>query len=190
MAKISPVFVTGAKAVVKVYEKTLAFCSDVSYNVNVQHIPVESLGIFEIISNEPVSYTVDGTFSVIRYASNVDQVQDFTTAYGDVLSAANSASQIGNDTNSLKQHIDPAEILSSVTFDMEIMEKAAGVDGATRGTFFKLHSCRITRRSSSLNKRGLLVDNYAFVGIRAEDAPSSSGISDETEQTGTTPSGD
>lgn len=166
MAGITPSFITGAKAIVKVYGKALAFCSDVSYNINVQHVPVEALGIFEIISNEPVSYTVDGTFSVIRYASNENQLQVFATALDEDNLNVNTASGIDDGSgNSLKQHINPQEIIQSTTFDLDVTEKSsAGGDG-----FFTVRDCRITRRGSTLNKRGLLVDNYAFVGILAQD---------------------
>lgn len=179
MAGIKPTFITGAKAIVRVYGKALAFCSDVSYNVNVQHIPVEALGIFEIISNEPVSYNVDGTFSVIRYAKvegQVNPLQNFANALNEGDIPSNTASGIVDESgNSLKQHIDPAQIINSTTFDMEVMEKN-GTDGGTEvdnQTFFKITDCRITRRGSSLNKRGLLVDNYAFVGILASDLSTS-----------------
>ena len=173
MAGIAPSFITGAKAVVKVYGKALAFCSDVSYNVNVQHVPVEALGIFEIISNEPVAYTVDGTFSVIRYASGEGQLQKFATALNEGDLPVNTASGIQNtDGKSVKDHIDPQQILTSQTFDLEVDEKTSNGgnnDDPVTNSFFKISDCRITRRGSTLNKRGLLVDNYAFVGILAQD---------------------
>ena len=82
MAGITPSFVTGAKAIVKIYDKTVAFCSDVSYNVSVEHVPIESLGIFEIISHEPVAYTVNGSFSVVRYAGTDANLKNFAAAQG------------------------------------------------------------------------------------------------------------
>lgn len=170
MAGISPTFVTGAKAIVKIYGKALAFCSDVSYSVNVQHVPIEALGIFEIISHEPVAYTVEGSFSVVRYARKSDNLEVFANAVAGDVTAANTASSMKDDEGrSLKHHIDPSNILASVTFDMEVVEKDSGNNANTPRSFFKIEDCRITRRSSSLNKRGVLIDNYAFVGRLAQD---------------------
>lgn len=172
MAGISPSFVTGAKAIVKIYDTALAFCSDVSYSVNVQHVPIEALGIFEIISHEPVAYTVEGSFSVVRYARNSGNLQAFADAVAGDVPEANTASSMANDQGqSLKNHIDPRQILNSVTFDLEVVEKGSSAEGAPNNpkSFFKLTECRITRRNSSLNKRGVLVDNYAFVGRFAQD---------------------
>ena len=172
MAGIAPSFITGAKAIVKIYDTALAFCSDVSYSVNVQHVPIEALGIFEIISHEPVAYTVEGSFSVVRYARNSSQLQQFADAVAGDVSEANTASSMANDNDqSLKNHIDPRNILNSVTFDLEVVEKGTSVEGAVNSakSFFKITECRITRRNSSLNKRGVLIDNYAFVGRFAQD---------------------
>jgi hypothetical protein len=177
MADIKPSFVTGAKAVVKIRNVAVAFCNEVNYNVNVEHVPIEALGIFEIISHEPVAYTVSGSFSVVRYASDsANQLQAYRDALGAAAggTTANTASGIG-----INSHINPSEMLSSTTFDMQIIEK-----GTTAGSsFFSLTDCRITSRSSSLNKRGVLIDNYQFVAVRAADgAASNTGPSLSPEQ--------
>lgn len=170
MAGITPSFVTGAKAIVKIYDKTVAFCSDVSYNVSVEHVPIESLGIFEIISHEPVAYTVNGSFSVVRYAGTDANLQNFAAAQGaQELANANGASNIGDGTNSIKQHVDPRQILASTTFDLEVLQKQIAGNANAPAGFFRLADCRITNRASSLNKRGVLIDNYQFVGRLAED---------------------
>ena len=82
---------------------------------------------------------------------------------------ANGASNIGDGTNSIKQHVDPRQILASTTFDLEVLQKQTADTANKLKGFFKLLDCRITNRSSSLNKRGVLIDNYQFVGRFAED---------------------
>jgi hypothetical protein len=159
---------TGAKAIVKIADEVVAFCSDVSYSVNVQHIPVEALGIFEIISNEPVAYTVEGTFSVVRYSSGGNpqtQLNNFATSLATDSIRTNNAADIDLSEGTLQDHINPAKILSSSTFKLEVVDKSN-----TSSNMFILENCRITRRSSSLNKRNVLVDNYAFVAVLAQDS--------------------
>ena len=161
MANMKAGFVAGANARIKMFNETMAYCSDVSYNVTVQTIPVESMGKYEVHSNEPVAYTVDGTFSVIRYTgrakeSGIANVQ--ATAEG------NDPSEVGDSSDiNMAQHLDPGALLDSETFDLEIYEKSA-TGGTDRGVY-KVQDCRLTRRGMSLNKRGVMVDNYAFVGI-------------------------
>ena len=166
MAQLKPGFIAGANAKVKMFNKTVAYCQDVSYNVSVQTIPIESIGKYEVHSNEPVSYNVDGTFSIIRYTKNATKA-----ASGGVIKDAadgkNNAPESLEDggNGNAGQHLDPAQLLASQTFDLEIYEKRA--DGET--ALYRVLDCRIVRRSMSLNKRGVVTDGYAYVGILATD---------------------
>lgn len=166
MAKMKPGFITGANAKIKMFNKTIAYCADVAYNVTVQTIPIESMGKYEVHSNEPVAYTVDGSFSIIRYTKNATKA----SAGGIIKDAAdgknNAPESIEDGANgNAGQHLDPAQLLNSQTFDLEIHEKRADSDTAV----YRVMDCRIVRRGMSLNKRGAVVDNYAFVGILATD---------------------
>jgi hypothetical protein len=167
MAQQKPGFITGANAKIKAFNKTLAFCSDVAYNVTVQTIPIESMGKYEVHSNEPVGYTVDGSFSIIRYTKNAT---DSTKGgeIGDAASGKSNAPENITDSGAgnMQEHIDPARLLQSQTFDLEIHEKRAG---GSDTEVITVADCRLTRRGMSLNKRGVMVDNYAFVGILATD---------------------
>jgi hypothetical protein len=71
MSGIRPFFITGANAKVKVNDKTLAFCTDLSYSVQVITQTPKILGMYEGSSVEPLGYSVSGSFSVIRYAKDV-----------------------------------------------------------------------------------------------------------------------
>jgi hypothetical protein len=162
MAQVKSGFITGANAKIKAFNKTMAYCSDVSYNVIVQTIPVESMGKYEVHSNEPVAYSVDGTFSIIRYTKNAH-----TSGIKDVADTTGNAPQEVLDTGGgdMGQHIDPAQLLASQTFDLEIYEKRDSGETAV----YRVQDCRLTRRGMTLNKRGVMVDNYAFVGVLATD---------------------
>lgn len=166
MAGMKPGFITGANAKIKMFGKTIAYCADVAYNVTVQTIPIESMGKYEVHSNEPVAYSVDGSFSIIRYTKRASDA-----AQGGVIAdvaggKGNSPAEIADTTGGkASDHLNPAKLLASETFDLEIHEKGAGADVSVT----KVIDCRLTRRGMSLNKRGVMVDNYAFVGILHQD---------------------
>ena len=71
MAGIVPSFITGANAKLKIGNLTLAFATDLSYQITTNSIPVRAMGMIEVAAYEPVSYTVSGTFSVVRYTRAV-----------------------------------------------------------------------------------------------------------------------
>lgn len=145
----------------------MAYASDVGYNITIQTIPIETMGKYEVHTNEPVSYTVEGSFSVVRY-SNVSAATALLTDQDEGGNAPGS--NIGGSSLSLGTapgaHLNPAKLLSSSTFDIEIMEKGTG---SIETPVFKISDCRINARSASLNKRGVLVDSFRFVAILAGD---------------------
>lgn len=173
---MKPGFITGANAKIKAFDETMAYCSDVSYNVTVQTIPVESMGKYEVHSNEPVGYTVDGTFSVIRYTKRAKDSK-IAKVNG---SAGNAPSEIGDGSANMAEHMDPRAMLQSETFDLEIYEKGPGITDEQE--VFRVQDCRLTRRGMTLNKRGVMVDNYAYVGIVAYDTDDSYNVGPSGDQ--------
>jgi hypothetical protein len=174
MAGINAGFVTGARAKIKIGGATMAFAADVSYNITVQTIPIETMGKYEVHTNEPVSYSVDGSFSIVRYTKNSANTSAIAGQNDSVTNklGTGAGNNDTSNTGALSQgtapgnHLDPSRILTSASFDLEILEKGKGT---LEGSVFKINDCRITRRGSSLNKRGVLVDNYAFVAVLAGD---------------------
>ena len=167
-------FITGANAMIKLGGVTLAYCTDVGYNVTIQTIPVEAMGRYEVYSNEPVSYTVDGTLSVIRYTKRAQENGIDNAAQGGNGSPAVQTA-LTDPTQSLQNHSTPGLMLESSTFDVEVHEKIAENGTGSPSDAVKVVSikdCRLTRRGMTLNKRGLYVDQYAFVGLLVADAES------------------
>lgn len=169
MASKRPGFITGANAKIKSNSKTIAYCTDVSYNITVQTIPIEVFGRYEPVSNEPVGYACEGTFNVIRYTKRAQANNNDLAASGKGNQPANVEA---TSTSTHKDMLNPAEILGSETFDLDIyeMDQAAGAAGASESHVFRVKDCRLTRRGATLTKRGVLVDSYAFVGIIASDS--------------------
>ena len=172
MAGKTPAFVTGATAKIKVGNVTLAYAQDVSYNVTVTTIPIETMGRYEVVSNEPVAYFVDGTLSVIRYTKEASNMEG-ASAEGNGVGKWNLNGGNGEGAKGFN----PGNMLASETWDLEVFQKTDGADAAV----IKLRDCRFTRKGGGINKRGVLVEQFAFNAILAQDdsfAASNSGDQD------------
>lgn len=173
MSGKKPSFITGANAKIKVGGKTFAYASDVSYQVTVDTVPIETMGRYEAVSNEPVNYSVAGELSVVRYTAIAKtNGMPGTNATGNGLGAVNFTTG-GNGA----EHINPGNLLVSQTWDLSVYQKtqaAATAGGATAVTtdaaeFITIKDCRFNRKSAAINKRGILVDRLSFVGLLADD---------------------
>lgn len=184
MAAVKPGFITGANARIKLGGKTLAYCTDLNFTVDVATIPIEVIGTYEVKSYEPVAYAVNGSFAVVRYTA-----KDSTKV--NASAAGNAADKIGGGAgagSTVGSHLNPGQILTSSTFDMEIQQATGqatnGLDSAADLTStFKIQDCRIVRRGSSVNKRGVMVDSYQFVGVLAGDVDVAAGNEAKTSGT-------
>jgi hypothetical protein len=173
MSGKKPSFITGANAKIKVGGKTFAYASDVSYSVTVDTIPIETMGRYEAVTNEPVNYTVNGELSVVRYTAIAkSNNMPGASAGGNGLGKVDFTTG-GNGAD----HINPGNLLLSQTWDLAVYQKAqtaATTGGATAATtevaeFLTIKDCRFTRKSAGLTKRGIMVDRLSFVGIMADD---------------------
>ena len=166
MAGIKPSFITGANAKIKAGDITIAYAQDVAYNTTVTTIPIETMGRYEVVTNEPVAYFVDGTLSVIRY-TNVAAGLAGTAAQGNGVGNWKFATPAGSDGG---QHFNPAALLASQTWDLEIFQKSDDGSGGILSTrTVKVKDCRFTRKGGSITKRGVLVEQFAFNAILADD---------------------
>ena len=157
-------FVTGANAKIMIDNTTIAYATNVGYDISVQTVPIEGIGRYEVWSNEPVSYSCSGSLSVIRYTKRAS-----ASGISKVDQDGNTVEQVATgDSGNMAQHMDPSSLLLSETFDLKIFEKTS--DAATEYRVVEIKDCRLTRRSGNLDKRGVLMDQYTFVGILAGDA--------------------
>lgn len=139
MAGLAPFFLTGANAKIKVNGVTLAFCTDVSYTVTVNHTTPQVLGMYEGSSVEPLSYRVTGSFSIIKYTA--DATSDIPGRDPDGVSdRGNGVGSFTKETNPLKkfvkgfdikngadartdQSLNPRELAKASSFTFEIFQK-------------------------------------------------------------------
>lgn len=164
MAGKKPSFVTGANAKIKAGNLTIAYAQDVSYNVTTTTIPIETMGRYEVVSNEPVAYFVEGSMSVIRYTKVAAQLG--------MSGVAQNGNGVGNwnfgTGGKASEHFNPGEMLLSQTWDLEIFQKYDNNGAVETELVEKVRDCRMTRKGGGINKRGVLVENFAFNGILAD----------------------
>lgn len=134
-----PFFITGANAKIKLNNKTLAFCTDVSYTIDILHQTPKILGMFEGSSVEPLGYSVSGTFTVVRYAKDAaaaigskpngtagndagNGVGNWGGAWGGTIGDFLARNGVGNDGRA-NEALDPSKLANGTTFDIEIYQK-------------------------------------------------------------------
>jgi len=167
MANIKPGLITGSNAKIVLGGKTLAYATDVGYVVDTATIPVEVLGKYEVVTNEPIATTVNGSFTVVRYTKFANE-QNLTGTSANGNGVGNLAAG-GTNLGDMSNAFNPGKMLESSTVDLVLYQKKAGsaaTEGATETVeFLKISDCRLTRMSGSVNKRGILMESYQFVGI-------------------------
>lgn len=167
MAAVKPSFVVGARAKVKIDNKTLAFCTNVNYSVDVSHIPIEVLGSYEVVSYEPVGYRVSGSLSVVRFTASGN-----TTRVDETDADGNSVFKMGAAANNAARApaaFNPGNLLLSETFDIEVYDRRDGDKKNDGQLFVKIRDARFERRSGGVNAKGLLEEQYTFNGILMDD---------------------
>jgi hypothetical protein len=182
MAGVLPFFTTGANAKIKVNNRTLAFCTNVSYTVQVNHAAPHVLGLYEPSSVEPLSYLVTGSFTVIRYVKDAvgnvgggapngvaqndagDGVGNWGGAWGGGLGNFLSANGVGNDGRA-NEALDPSTYANSVGFDIQIYQKTNAGDLGVAN----LRNCRITKASFGMSKRSPAIQTFEFTALYADE---------------------
>ena len=181
MSGVKPFFITGANAKIKVNDKTLAFCTDLSYSVSVLTQTPKILGMYEGSSVEPLGYTVAGSFTVIRYAkdakSNVGNapngaasndagngVGNWGSAWGGGLGSFFARNGVGNDGRA-NEALDPSKFANSVTFDIQVYQKTQSGDIGVAN----IRNIRITQADFSLSKKGVAQQRFNFVALYVDE---------------------
>jgi hypothetical protein len=168
MAGKIPSFVTGATAKIKAGGLTFAYAQDVNYRITVDTIPVETMGRYETVSNEPVNFSVSGDLAIVRY-TKVAKTNNMAGAAAGGNGMGNVAwASPGGGAGS--DGLNPGTLIVSQTWDLNVFQKidtAGAVTDAPK--VITVTDCRFTNKTAGLNKRGILVDHFTFVGILAND---------------------
>lgn len=170
MSGQKPFFLTGANAKIKVNGRVMAFCTDVSYSVQVMHQTPKVLGMYEGSSVEPIGYNVSGSFRVIRYMKNaVDNIGKPSNS-----GTKNDGNGIGNwgtkkffdNEPRTEESLIPADLENAATFDLEIHQKLP--DGSFLGVA-KIRNCRVVQTDFALSKKSAAIQTFNFVALYADE---------------------
>jgi len=173
MAGQVPFFLTGANAKIKVNGVTLAFVSNLSYNVDVPHFAPKVLGVYEGDTLEPLGYSIRGQFSVIRYLEGSKK----TAGEGTVRNVDNSGNGLGSWTvnrdeemdtlartlgspgdDRAWQNLDPSSFANGTSFDIEVHQKIKNILSPA----FRLRGVRITGVQGTLSKKEVYGQTFSF----------------------------
>jgi len=143
MSGVVPFFITGGNCKIRVNGVTLAFATDLSYKVVINHIPAKLLGVYEADTIEPISYSVSGQFTVIKYISDLKSALN-DNGYGSPYGVSNEGDGIGSFTTNLgnnlgslagrtvgnfsgdgaaNENLNPSKLSTGQWFDIEIYQK-------------------------------------------------------------------
>lgn len=160
MANMKPGLITGSNAKIQIGGKTIAYATDVQYSVETAIIPVEVMGRYEVLTNEPIATSVAGSFTVVRYSSLAAGLPN----------AAPTGNGVGKLSDGMANAFNPGQMLSTQTVDIVIFQKTKEIaTAADVQEVVRITDCRLTRLSGSINKRGILTEGYSFVGVLFDD---------------------
>lgn len=187
MSGVRPFFITGANAKIRLNGKTLAFCTDLSYSVEILHQTPKVLGMYEGSSVEPLGYTVTGSFTVIRYAKDISAavkgkkpqgiaendagngVGNWGSAWGGLGSSLLDAAGVGNGGKA-NEALNPSKFAGGTTFDIQIYQKIDTRGGGSVASAGKIDNIlggvsTILQGGTNSNGGGGSGPNIDFVGV-------------------------
>jgi hypothetical protein len=168
MSGKKPFFLTGANAKIVVNNKTLAYATSVSYSVSVNHATPIVLGMYEATSVEPLSYTVSGQFSIIRYVadiknSGINGIADNSTGNGiGNWKSYDSPVDIKYLSDSrTNESLNPGRLENAIGFDIQIYQ------GSTSVT--RIRNARIVQANFSVSVDSLAQQTFSFQALYADE---------------------
>jgi len=183
MAGRQPFYLTGANAKIRINNRTIAFCTDISYSIIVNHEVPIVLGMYEGSSVEPLSYEVTGAFSIIKYTAgfktDIDGPPPIVSESGNGIGAwgpdtlfkrlAKGLDITGPDGRAYDS-LNPRKLETAAGFEIEIAQKINDTDNRSVA---RIRNCRITKADFRLSKgdaarqafqfRALYVDEDTFL---------------------------
>lgn len=180
MAGMRPFFLTGANAKVKVNNVTLAYCTNLSYSVQVNHATPTVLGMYEPTGVEPLSYKVTGTFSIVKYTAdaanniqgkNPDGVSERGNGIGS-WGPNGLGSRIAGGFNldatdgRTYDNLDPSKLDKATGFEIYVYQK---LDDGDLQSVARIREARITRADMSLNKGSVATQTFQFTAVYADE---------------------
>lgn len=185
MSGILPLFNSAPRIKVRINGKTLAYAIGFNIGISIDVQPISIIGSFQPIALEPLMYNiVTGTMQIIRLVSATTRASSVAVARANKNKQISGASDLFDDTNNplrrdtLYQHLDPRQVLSSQSFDIDLymglppsdsngatIAVAAGMAPADQVLWMTVKDCRITSRNTNIAMGSLTNEPLTFQGI-------------------------
>ena len=171
-----PFFLTGANAKIKVNGVTLAFATNLSYSVRVEHATPTVLGMYEPSSIEPLSYAVTGQFTVIRYVADVaDKIKGISGA-SELGNGIGAWGKKGNLSNPVKRIFDPTDGRAYESFDPSKLEVASRFSievfqktGDETQSVSRIRDARITQSDFNIGQKSAATQTFNFTALYVDE---------------------
>lgn len=174
-------FLTGANAKIKINHRTVAFCTNIAYSVNVNHIAPILLGMYEACSIEPVSYMVSGSFTIIRYTAgmqesigrasppDVSKLGNGIGAWGPsgIKDRIKGGLSFGATDGRAYDALNPIKLETATGFDIEIHQKYDKNNDSH--PVAKIRDCRITGSNFNLANKTSATQNFTFRALYVDE---------------------
>jgi hypothetical protein len=176
MAGKQPFFLTGANAKIKVNGVTLAFATNLSYSVRVEHATPTVLGMYEPSSIEPLSYMVTGQFTVIRYVADVADKIKGISGVSDRGNGVGAWGKKGNLNNPVKRIFDPTDGRAYESFDPSKLEVASRfsievfqkTNGETQSVS-RIRDARIVQSDFTISQKAAATQTFNFTALYLDE---------------------
>jgi hypothetical protein len=184
MSGILPLFNSAPRIKIRLDDKTLAYAIGFNIGISIDVQPINVIGSFQPVSLEPTMYNiVTGTMQIIRL--NSKQMRDEIKAVADtnqnkqITQTGSFVEDYEDDTsnnpikrNQLYQHLDPRQVLSSRSFDVDLYVKVPVAGSEFNGEsdevlWMSVKDCRITSRNTNISMGSLVNEPLTFQGIYA-----------------------
>ncbi len=156
-----PFFITGANAKVMVDGQILAYCTNVNYRVDIPNRPIHVLGVHEPLTILALTYSVVGSFSIIRYTKGGNDY----IAGGNMNDDGNSVGKI----DTIGPQLDPFTIIKQKKFELLIYPKQYDINDPTSTYVARVQDCKVINKVSGIIKRSVLTDVIQFQGCYLSD---------------------
>jgi hypothetical protein len=200
MAAQTPFFMSGPRLLLKIDGVKVAYAVGLDLRVSRNVQIVNTLGSFASVAIQATMYNgVSGSMQIVRLldSDSRGKLVDAANAAGkqkkdpalsalpeaaltglntpDVNTQSSSSNSLITATENLKKHLDPASVLASSTFDIEVWQMYPTV-GTVAGKESKLNNkgvlvkhftvqnCRLNSRSASISAGQLLTESFSFTG--------------------------
>lgn len=189
---------------IKIGNAQIAYAQNLSFQRNVRHVPVMGVGSYSAHALEPVDYSASGSLTLTRYTSELISNRYGITPPTGVLHGLNPENMDSHNPDSLRNgnsmidavSFNPAKLLISYTFDIDVYERGVDDTGTAGGAavatasggnlfkhIFKFHDCRLTNYSYDFVPGQLLLENVDFVCRYIQDMQAVSAASVENSNT-------